>query len=453
MNGRLLCGYIFVIALGLFPLYGCGGGGSSQSFADEDVLNSVVSKAAENNAEAEISEAAENEPSVGSVTQSSNASNSITTDRVSVEASYSGGQVRYIVRNSSAGWSVDSAADTVLNRFAHLGENNWDGIELRKRLSGGYLYVDVYSEERTRERKDYIAGGIWIYVPDGAAEIDDLGLGVFGDGSDPFIQENLSGLNVNDPVTYEGDASVMFSAEGNIYFAEGKVALTVDFDRGTVNGRIHSFRDEEGYPIAGEVTLEKTDIGNSDSGFFRGGTDLVHPSPSLVGAEAKWGGQFFGNGNGIPRAAGGTFGFTTTGGEAAGLGVWGALSPGMPRGTGTPPDASGRVPSHPRLLSHQISPQELQPGGSGEVIITYSRVPEATDYKVHINVGVAVFPLSYRRNGPGCDVVPTADHIGRTTSTTYRHRFPVPNLPDGTIVHYQAAVQACNATGCSCPQS
>lgn len=332
--GRLLRVYILALALGLFPLYGCGGGGGGEGGSSRpsagDVLDSVVSEADKNNAGDEISEAAENEPSVGSVTQSSNANNGITTDRVSVEASYSGGQVRYIVRNSSAGWSVDSTTDTVLNR---LGGNNWDGIELIKRLPGGYLYVDVYSEERTRERKDYIAGGVWIYVPDSATEIDDLDLGVFGDGSDPFTQGNLSGLDVSNPVTYEGDATAMYSEEGSIYFAEGKVTLTVDFDRGTVKGRIHSFLDEEGYPIEGTVTLEEADIGNSDSGFFRGDTDLAHSSPSIVGAEGKWGGQFFGNGNRIPRAVGGTFGVTTAGGEVAGLGVWGALSPRMPQGS------------------------------------------------------------------------------------------------------------------------
>ncbi|MCY3624567.1 MAG: hypothetical protein OXH82_00485 [Candidatus Dadabacteria bacterium] len=528
MSGRLLRVYILALALGLFPLYGCGGGGGGRGGSSRpsagDVLDSVVSEADKNNAGDEISEAAENEPSVGSVTQSSNANNGITTDRVSVEASYSGGQVRYIVRNSSAGWSVDSTTDTVLNR---LGGNNWDGIELIKRLPGGYLYVDVYSEERTRERKDYIAGGVWIYVPDSTTGTDDLELGVFGDGSDPFTQGNLSGLDVSNPVTYEGDATAMYSEEGSIYFAEGKVTLTVDFDRGTVKGKIHSFLDEEGYPIEGTVTLEEADIGNSDSGFFRGDTDLAHSSPSIVGAEGKWGGQFFGNGNRIPRAVGGTFGVTTAGGEVAGLGVWGALSPRMPQGsepattskcgtgnadgqsctvrvagqtvtlnpdgsceqgsirsgsgaisingvniceqaaesaginwtpgrgfgdggTGPPPDTSGRVPSHPSILSHRISPQELEPGGSGEVIVTYSRVPEATDYKVHINVGIADFPLTYRRDGPGCDVFPTADHVVETTSTTHIQRFEVPDAP-GFRVYYRVAVQACNATGCSCP--
>lgn len=528
VSNRFLSIYILALALGFLPLYSCGGGGGSGSeggSSSQSLLDSVTSVAHKNNAGTEISEAAENNPSAGSVTQSSSASNGVTTDRVSVRASYSGGQIQYSVRNGSAGWSVDSAKDTVLARHE---ASNWAGVELRKRLLNGDLYVDVYSEKRVEE-KGSLVSGFWIYVPDSATDIDDLDLGVFGDGSDPFRQESFSGLSGT--VTYTGEAAIMYSEEGSIYSAEGKVTLTVDFDRGTVRGRVHSFTDEDGYPIEGAVTLEETDIGTSNSGFFRGNTDLAEP-PGI--GEGRWGGQFFGNGNGIPRTAGGTFGITLAGGEVAALGVWGVFSPRTSRprpsgggskcGTGvadgnsctvrtdnhtitlnpdgscqlgssirsgggniningvniceqaadnagidwTPgsgfgggnsgsvppdprPDTSEKIPSQPRLGDHGFSNPSLVAGELTSIFTMYSRVPEATYYKVHINVGVSPSSFSFRRSGSGCDVLPTADHVGRTSSTFYTYRFRAPDLP-GARLRYIWTVQACNAAGCSCPE-
>ncbi|MDE0291633.1 MAG: hypothetical protein OXK19_03820 [Candidatus Dadabacteria bacterium] len=52
--GRLLRVYILALALGLFPLYGCGGGGGGEGGSSRpsagDVLDSVVSEADKNNA-------------------------------------------------------------------------------------------------------------------------------------------------------------------------------------------------------------------------------------------------------------------------------------------------------------------------------------------------------------------------------------------------------------------
>ena len=339
-NNRFLSACILALALGVLPLYGCGGGGGgdgtepstggSDPVPSQAVLDGVISKIDKNNAKNSVSEASRNYPRAGSITQSSNATNGITTDSVSVTASYEGGQVRYRVQNSSAGWSIDSAVDTVLER--HRGDN-WDGIELMKELPGGDLYVDVYSEDRVRQNQDYLAGGLWVYVPDSATQIGDFNLGVFGDGNDPFKQTDLAALTGT--VTYRGEATLMYSEGSRIYFVDASVTLTVDFDRETVNGRIHSFYDEDGSPVSGVVVmLDETDIGDSNSGFFSGVTSVEEPNNTE--GDGKWGGQFFGNGNGVPRIVGATFGVTTDSGATA-LGVLGALSPAAPAPAGFAP--------------------------------------------------------------------------------------------------------------------
>ncbi len=328
-NNRFLYACVLSLAMGLSASYGCGGeGGGAEPSAGKTaisassgkVLYGVPSRADENNAGDAVSRASGNYPGKDGVTQSSNAANGVTTDRVSVEASYEEGQVRYRVQNSGGGWSVDSGTDAVVRRFSGIG---WDRVELMKGLPGGNLYVDVHSEDRARQNKDYLAGGLWIYVPDGGGN-SELSLGAFADGNDPFRRSDLSALTGT--AVYGGEATVMYSDENGVYPADASVALTVDFDRGTVKGRIHFFVDGGGSNVLVAADLEEANIGDSDGGFFSGETDVTEPDSA--GGEGKWGGQFLGNGYGTPRTAAGTFGFTTGGGVSA-LGAWSARSPAM----------------------------------------------------------------------------------------------------------------------------
>lgn len=456
-SNRFLSVCIPALALGLLFSYGCGGGSDGQSGSPNQesrrVLDSVASKAEENDAHEEISEASRNFPKAGSVVQSSNASGGVTTDSVSVEASYEGGQVRYRVRNSSVGWSVDSnnLDTTVLQRFS----GGWDGIELMKRLQSGDLYVDVYSEDRVKQNEDYVAGGLWIYVPDSAEQIEDLSLGIFADGNDPFNQSDFAALTGTE--IYRGDATLMYSVDGYISFADAQITLTIDFDRQTVKGEIHSFVDDDGELVPGiEVLLEETRIGSSDSGFFRGETDLETASDS---GEGKWGGQFFGNGSGtLPRIAGGTFGIATADGELTALGVWGAFNPNPrttpPRNepTTTPPETID-VPSHP-TATDRLSPGPFAPGQQYSWFLSWDRVPGATNYIVHVNSAVTPVPVrdvSYIRTaGGGCLVSPSADYTQTTISTSHAYEFTAPNAP-GERINFSGLVQACNSAGCSCP--
>ena len=338
--GFFVC--ILGLAAALLPLSGCGGGGSDNTGSSNNPpptssnpdlapdstppsLGNASEVAQNEGGQGAIAKASQNSPKAGSVTQSSNAgSDGVTTDSVSVEARRVGDKVQYRVRNSNAGWSVDSREDTVLDR---VGGEDWDGVELKKRLSGADLYVDVYAGPKPPS--DHLAGGLWVYVPDSATNVDDFVFGAFVDGNDPFEQSELSALT--GVVTYEGEGDVTLvysdadpTARQN-YFPDASVTLKVDFDNETVSGTIHSF-NADGEPVnlnVAELTLEEANIGDSNSGFFSG--DTRGTTPKGVNGEGKWGGQFsFGNGDGAPEGVAGTFGFTTNNGEESVLGVFGA---------------------------------------------------------------------------------------------------------------------------------
>ena len=80
-----------------------------------------------------------------SVTQSSNSSNGMTTDSVTTMVEYDNGQINFLMSNGSA-WSI-SDDDTVLVRGnATVGGIEFNGVELRKSIADGTLWLDVYSD-------------------------------------------------------------------------------------------------------------------------------------------------------------------------------------------------------------------------------------------------------------------------------------------------------------------
>ena len=125
-----------------------GGGGDQMTDGDGDQMTDDGTMAMTTDmAEA----AARNVPNPGtvaqaSVTQSSDATNGVTTDSVSATAEYDdNGQINFMVSNGSE-WSI-SDDDTVLARLSGTASGvEFNGIELRKSLAGGTLWVDVYSD-------------------------------------------------------------------------------------------------------------------------------------------------------------------------------------------------------------------------------------------------------------------------------------------------------------------
>ena len=325
----------FVIASAIM-LSACGGGGGGGGGSSKTTVStpfgSVAGQSRSAAAQGKIAAAAIAVPAAGSVTQSSNTNtqSGITTDSVSTTVEYDdNGQIIYTVENGNE-WGVDSAAsDTrTLNKGRYT---DWNFAELYKKLQYGRLWVDVYSDigrpTGAMPDTDFLAGGIWVYVPDDATSVDDFTFGAFVHGSDPYDQDNLEGLIGE--YTYTGDATGVYSvlADERNYFFDADVTLRANFDDisnlGTIEGHIDnvSVDDElvEGNP---KLNLGSANIGGDNSGFFKGDTAMLYEGENYTG---KWGGQFFGNDDSNPPGSvAGTFGAATSNGANSVLGVYGA---------------------------------------------------------------------------------------------------------------------------------
>lgn len=385
------------------------GGGATPSVSAFGALN--PNQMVADNIVTAIGKAVEATPRAGSVTQSSNVdSRGVTTDQVDVTAEYGAGQHRFSLRNGTE-WSIG------------MGEGNpsslpnvpapWKGSGLSKRVSGGTVYVDAYSDieapettagsrtydftfpginvggrfvqqnsntslpavlngvngraqctgcsfvyttgqlemtggsmtftpsdgsspttlspggtMQTNPDTDYLAGGIWLLVPDNATSAADYVFGAFADGSDPFEQNSI--MPLTGTATYEGNAAGVYSektAEStSIGYFKGDVELTANFGGasalGTISGSITDF-EVDGEPADGTLNLGTANIGSQNSGFFEGDVTGSDNERTYVG---NWGGQFFGNGesDGKPGSVAGTFGGSSTDDVVNFFGAFGA---------------------------------------------------------------------------------------------------------------------------------
>ena len=299
-------------------------------------FSSVIEQSSSAAAQGKIAEAAKAEPVFGSVTQSSNidTQTGITTDIVSTSVGYNGnGQIIYTVVNGN-NWDVDSSANETTTLAEGRGPSgDWNYIEMQKNLPDGRLWVDVYTNfGAAGTDTDYLAGGIWVYVPDDAMNVNQFEFGAFVDGADPYTGGIVA---LTGEYTYSGDATGVYSvlAEKRNYFFDADVTLTADFEIshsfGTIWGYVDNFSvDDELVESNPTLYLGSADIGGANPDFFTGDTDTTYDGISYTG---KWGGQFFGN-DGVsnpPGSVGGTFGAATgaagSGDEKSILGVFGAF--------------------------------------------------------------------------------------------------------------------------------
>ena len=231
-------------------------------------------------------------------------------------------------RGCVGGNSICSYNGITLNNNFVASNNN--GVWTIHSLPASVMPVSGGPQTTSVPDTDFLAGGIWVYVPDDATSVDDFTFGAFVHGEDRYDQGNLEGLTGK--YTYAGDATGVYSvlADERNYFFDADVTLKADFDDGsnlgTIEGRIHdiSVDDElvEGDPT---LNLGTADIGDTNSGFFTGDTDMVYEGENYTG---KWGGQFFGNDDtNPPGSVAGTFGAATSDGTNSVLGVYGAGLP------------------------------------------------------------------------------------------------------------------------------
>ncbi len=193
-------------------------------------------------------------------------------------------------------------------------------------ISGTVLFTPAST---TRTDTDYLAGGVWLFVPDTASSTDDYVFGVFARGEDPFNQGRIMALTGS--ATYMGGATGKYSQKDGssttIGSFEADVSLTASFGAadslGTISGTITDF-ELDGEATAGSLTLGEAAIGSANSGFFKGAVGGSDGSRTYAG---KWGGQFFGNGAAStdhPGSVAGTFGAQSTDEAVNYIGFFGA---------------------------------------------------------------------------------------------------------------------------------
>ncbi len=309
---------LFVI-VGIVLLAGCGGGSGSSSkisvtsmVTGETSLQSTVvgnvSTANNPAATASARGAASATPVDGSVTQSSNVDASkVTQDQVSATATYSGSTLSVSVTNGLTGsWGTVSSSDVELRRNNDLVGTS-SGDTYRERAIGksigtsGLVVVDVFTDRLDVTDTDYLVGGVWLYIPDGANPNPEIG--AFMDGPDDNLTPAAYLTAEKANATYEGDATGIYLGvdSGTVIAGEfvADVGLTVDFGASpTISGEVTNINEidptrtilasVEGNPT---LNLGTASIADAAGGFFTGDTSGVDASSREY--TGKWGGGSF----------------------------------------------------------------------------------------------------------------------------------------------------------------
>ena len=279
-------------------------------------------------------------PKPGSVTQSSNTENGITTDSISIQ-----NNTNNIVLSNTKRWSttIPKRSRTVdmgpLEPYLDIADKGDFPFWVPENSQGTYVEVDITLEFREEfglvfndggtvvdgvfgtggsiRETDYLTLGYWVNPtrnpPATSADIEEIGLYVTGGN---VFSNNIQNLTGN--ATYSGPVMAVIvphnvplpsSIDGGRGTLFGNINLTANFEDvdslGTISGYMNDFRHYEeidlgngfrrgtgevlNYP--GSLILEQVNIGNNHGGFFDGNV-----SGNLNGRDyqGKWGGQFYG---------------------------------------------------------------------------------------------------------------------------------------------------------------
>ena len=330
-------------------LAGCGGGGGGSSGGGASsvtptLANRVGSNGAAVNTEARVAAVAT--PRQGSVTQSSTVDGGgVTRDQVTARVEYDrddGELWGSIQKRGTVSWNVDPGDDTLLRSSTLFGTNTRRQYQERlvaRRVNGGAgtVFVDVFTNRLSPADTDYLAGGVWLYVPDDTTAVSDIELGAFMDGS--ITPTPSAYLTTTATASYAGDATGLYVATDGGQAAVGEfvgdLSLTARFGATpTVSGAINNLAEIDASrttltPITGGPTLQLGSAridSSSAGGFFTGDTLATHIVDGVTERyEGKWGGQFYGA---QADYVGGTFGArqttVTDGSDLTFVGAYGA---------------------------------------------------------------------------------------------------------------------------------
>jgi len=339
---RIALTFLFTLTLA-----GCGGGGSSgggsASSGGGVSLNTLSTTVETSTARSAARDFAGATPRAGSVTQTSNTNNAgVTQDTIAADARYSGGELVVTVSNTGSGGAValgndgNSPGTVVIASDNSVGQTGrtYRSRVLGRATVGGIALAQVFTNRLTQSDTDYLVGGVWLFVPQGATSTRDLEVGAFADGPDTNLTP-AAYLSTASTATYRGDAYGLYlgrSAGVGEYGGEfdANIRLTANFgSTATVSGSIsdvyvRDIGETSFVALAGNpsLSLQSATISASAGGFFTGNT---HASVGGYTYAGKWGGQFYGS---QANSVGGTFGGSTSGNsdgyEESFVGVFGA---------------------------------------------------------------------------------------------------------------------------------
>lgn len=208
--------------------------------------------------------------------------------------------------------------------------DKWTNFTLHEnREDGSSTFVEYFSDfQKSSENDpdtDYMVFGYWMHVPEDAEYQNDVIVGVFADGGDPFAGERLNSLEGT--ATYVGDAGGVYretrvggASDGHLLRSahfSGKATLNANFGFGNAgNGSIEGQITDLDFNYTGpdeDLSFVLTETSLSD--FMTGDTKAESSDTDWVG---RWGAQFYGNGpcagdsDCYPSSIAGTFGATST---------------------------------------------------------------------------------------------------------------------------------------------
>ncbi len=327
-----------LVCMFLFAGCGGGGGGGGGALAPDDLRDLARARVSE--VSTQLAQAAGNAPNEGSVTQSSNGDGAVTpatTDSVNVAILERAGS-EYTFTVTKTGDDLDwTITQDDLRDDSDFADDVEDaiGLEAGGRVDNGTLRVGFFTNIESASDTDWLAGGIWLYVPDTVSGPSDIEFGAFMDGNQPFTSGNIDGLTGS--ATYNGAATGLYTdggaSEEAVGYFEAGVELTAEFGGaatpGSISGTVSEiFLDDDDDPLDREIMLGTATItDDADGGFFTGDvTALGLDAPADFGG--RWGGQFFGNDPGDatthPTTVGGTFGGASITADTSFVGAFGA---------------------------------------------------------------------------------------------------------------------------------
>lgn len=326
-------------------LAGCGGGGGGsmppapQPHAGMQLTESQLYGNSER-----YGEVAANSPVLGSITQSSNGNNGISTDRVETMLD-ANGDVTVIVRdgNGAVSLELDSRQHehTNLNGTAWMNDSDLpanrsgNGWVLSKQDGNDVVVALAYTIWNNSDVTDYLAGGYWIKGNEAQGVTE---MGTFGDFGAGSVFSYYDGQDsswqiptITGTATYRGEAEgayVGVDADAGVWWS--RLMLNADFATNSISGcvgcreaapnesGIYTYTDiddlkndrwtkEDFY-----VSLRDGDISNS--GGFEGTLKIVNLNTGTeLASQGKWGGLFSENNNptSTPTQVAGTLGGST----------------------------------------------------------------------------------------------------------------------------------------------